>query len=133
MRRHYGVFEDLSLFNSRFDAGKQFYDNAVYQALRFIFMSTGARRHVGAPQLPEKRAIQTIRLSQAIGFPVFAGVSYGLGIAFEAVKPYLRMHSDALSRLVLRECEEGYRSRLLKGQRLFPRYSSGSSGSSLGL
>jgi hypothetical protein len=30
--RHYGVFEDLFLFNGRFDAGKHFYDNAVIQS-----------------------------------------------------------------------------------------------------
>ena len=39
MRKFFGVFGDLFLFNSRFDAGKHFYDNAVYQALRFIFIS----------------------------------------------------------------------------------------------
>ena len=31
MRKFFGVFGDLFLFNSRFDAGKHFYDNAVYQ------------------------------------------------------------------------------------------------------
>jgi len=29
MRKFFGVFGDLFLFNSRFDAGKHFYDNAV--------------------------------------------------------------------------------------------------------
>ena len=28
MRKFFGVFGDLFLFNSRFDAGKHFYDNA---------------------------------------------------------------------------------------------------------
>ena len=31
MRKFFGGFGDLFLFNSRFDAGKHFYDNAVYQ------------------------------------------------------------------------------------------------------
>src|SRR3989475_3746606 len=36
MRKFFGVFGDLFLFNSRFDAGKHFYDNAVLRPLTFI-------------------------------------------------------------------------------------------------
>ncbi len=34
MRKFFGVFGDLFLFNSRFDAGKHFYDNAVIRPLK---------------------------------------------------------------------------------------------------
>jgi len=36
MRKFFGVFGDLFLFNSRCDAGKHFYDNAVLRPLTFI-------------------------------------------------------------------------------------------------
>ncbi len=35
MRKFFGVFGDLFLFNSRFDAGKHFYDNAILRQLIF--------------------------------------------------------------------------------------------------
>src|SRR5881397_3825155 len=35
MRKFFGVFGDLFLFNSRFDAGKHFYDNAVIRPSGF--------------------------------------------------------------------------------------------------
>src|SRR5437667_6610529 len=34
MRKFFGVFGDLFLFNSHFDAGKHFYDNAVLRPLK---------------------------------------------------------------------------------------------------
>ena len=34
MRKFFGVFGDLFLFKSRFDAGKHFYDNAVLRPLK---------------------------------------------------------------------------------------------------
>jgi len=37
MRKFFGVFGDLFLFNSRFDAGKHFYDNAVIRQLAVAF------------------------------------------------------------------------------------------------
>src|SRR5213596_1651481 len=35
MRKFFGVFGDLFLFNSRFDAGKHFYDKAILRQLIF--------------------------------------------------------------------------------------------------
>jgi len=48
MRKFFGVFGDLFLFNSRFDAGKHFYDNAVLRPLRFFFIVCYRKFQVGA-------------------------------------------------------------------------------------
>ena len=53
MRKFFGVFGDLFLFNSRFDAGKHFYDNAVTRQLTFTGLGKVTKRCATFSELSE--------------------------------------------------------------------------------